>query len=69
MVMENFKFGKWTHDMTYSFDFPQLTLLKSNYLSYMKKKTWRMAEIGIEKWPLCMAEAKKFVTELKLVNS
>ena len=27
-----------------------------------------MAEFGVEKWPLCMAEAKKFVEELKLVR-
>ncbi len=27
-----------------------------------------MAELGMEKWPLCMAEAKKFVEELKLVR-
>jgi len=28
-----------------------------------------MAEFGVEKWPQCMAEAKKFVEELKLVRN
>ena len=28
-----------------------------------------MVDLGIEKWPLCMAEAKKFVAELKMVKN
>jgi hypothetical protein len=32
-------------------------------------KRWKMSDLGAEKWPLCMSEAKKICQELKLVRS